>query len=524
MNASVNLSLSAPNRIKINPGILGLVLVFICTPLFFFRLNTYPAPWYDEGYTIQVSRLLLDEGIYGTYNGPEGYRPFDPTISSGPTIVLPVTLSFKMFGVGITQARFIAVLYAMVAIYGFYICAWHIYGSKSALLSVVFLLIIPLISRASPVSFILVGRQVLGEVPAFAYAVLGLFLWFRNWDRNSWLLSILSGILLGLGILSKPQIVFGLFPGLIFIALARSIQNRSKIGQNIAPLVIMVMVFGLWMLIQQMGTIDQIRVESRGLFWEAARLHFFTGLFGSNLTNGAWGLTAVMILTSLLTYGKAISQSKKIGMTNRLWAEVTLASIIFCTAIWFSLFSVGFERYAFLGITLSMLLMGNIARSLLSWFINKLSARNTSPVEPITTTLSVILFIGVFALNSFNIVRNANPEDDLQRAVDFIDQNIPKDATVESLELELTTVAPKREYHRANYRYMYDVIQQYGHERRPFDLGYNVLEVDPDFLSIGFMADWTHLYDPDTVKSNFSEIARFGQYQIFQRVRKTTEG
>ena len=514
-------SVAAVPRADIHPAILGLVLVLVCAPLFFFRLNTFPTPWYDEGYTTQVSRLLYDEGVYGTYNGPEGYRLFDPTISSGPTVVLPVTLSFELFGLGMGQARLVVAIYSLIALYGCFVCMTYIFGSKSAFLSVIFLMIIPLSARLTTVSFLHTGRQVLGEMPALAFVIFALYLLFRSWDRKSWLLAIFAGLLLGLGVMTKPQIVFGLFPGMGLIVLGRSFKNWRSIFHNMTPLVVATLLFGAWMLIQRAGQIDAVRQESGALMLEVIRLHFFTGLFGTNLSKGALALAGVMVLVALLTFWRVIMLARKSPMTNMLWAEATIAAIVLCSAIWYSLFSVGFERYAFMGMTLSILLLGNFVYALLTRALHTVAPK--MPSETVLLGLSVVLLAAVFGLNAFKLVRQANPEDVIQNMAAFIDRTVPDYALVESLELELTSVAPRRQYHRANYRNMYTVIQQYGHDQVPFDIGYDVLEQNPDFLIVGFMADWTHMYNTDVMDANFRELARFGSYRILQRVRSSSE-
>lgn len=204
-------------------------------------------------------------------------------------------------------------------------------------------------------------------------------------------------------------------------------------------------------------------------------------------------------------------------MTNTLWAEATLTLIVACTAVWFSLLSVGFERYSFLAVMLSMLLIGKTAYDGLTRVAGRSSQR-------LLAGAAAVLTVGVLALNGVGIVRSLQSENTIQQAVDFIQQVVARNALVESLELELTSVAPRRQYHRANYEVIYEAIQQRAHEQQPFDLNYNMLQANPDFLIIGAMGDWLQIYDPAEVEEHFHLLATFGTYRIYQRIRNNSEG
>lgn len=84
---------------------LPVLVVFIVTSVSFYStpLN------YDEAYNLQVSAHLAKEGTYSTngsvFDGTP--KPFDPYISTGPTLLLPIALVFKIFGVDVWQFRIV---------------------------------------------------------------------------------------------------------------------------------------------------------------------------------------------------------------------------------------------------------------------------------------------------------------------------------------------------------------------------------------------------------------------------------
>jgi hypothetical protein len=87
------------------------------------------------------------------------------------------------------------------------------------------------------------------------------------------------------------------------------------------------------------------------------------------------------------------------------------------------------------------------------------------------------------------------------------------------VEVELNALTSHHETHRANYTYMYKAIRQRWHENRPFDLKYNVLESNPDYLIVGQTSTWLELYNKTIVLLAFRPLVQFGEYQLLQRVR-----
>lgn len=74
---------------------------------------------FDDAYNLQVSQNIVQKGIYAT-NGSQfdgTYKLFDPNISTGPTVLLIMALSFEVFGVGVWQYRAICVLIFMLMVF-----------------------------------------------------------------------------------------------------------------------------------------------------------------------------------------------------------------------------------------------------------------------------------------------------------------------------------------------------------------------------------------------------------------------
>lgn len=66
----------------------------------------------DDAFNLQVPYNLVKIGSYASFGAVwEGAdKVFDPYLTTGPVISLPITLVFKIFGIGIVQARIVMLL------------------------------------------------------------------------------------------------------------------------------------------------------------------------------------------------------------------------------------------------------------------------------------------------------------------------------------------------------------------------------------------------------------------------------
>src|SRR6476620_1475724 len=98
-------NVATPARASIHRRILILIgLLPILFFLIFYNLGTNPRPWHDEGTYLDLARTLAEDGVYAVRNS-DGYQTFGAIQSVGPTVIVPIALSFKLFGTGIIQGR-----------------------------------------------------------------------------------------------------------------------------------------------------------------------------------------------------------------------------------------------------------------------------------------------------------------------------------------------------------------------------------------------------------------------------------
>ena len=163
----------------------------------FFNLDTNPRPWHDEGAALSLAKTLATDGVYGVKNS-DGYQTYGPVQSVGPTVILPIALSFKFFGIGLVQGRIVPAIYLIVAILIFFACGKFLWGYRTAAIGL-FLLI------ASPGNILYFGRQALGEVPALVFFLAAWLTWAFGVRGSKMKLHFISGLLLGAAIVTKSQ-------------------------------------------------------------------------------------------------------------------------------------------------------------------------------------------------------------------------------------------------------------------------------------------------------------------------------
>ena len=484
----------------------ALLLAAITLGLLLPRLDTAPPAWYDEGYNLHATALLAQQGFYGTYT-TEGWRPFDSGISSGPPLIVPAALSFKLFGAGVAQARLASVLYTAAAALGLYALAAYFYGQAAALFVTLALIAFPTPDAAN---FLFVGRQFLGESAALAGIVVGLWLWFRAWETGRWSYSLLAGIAFSIAPLAKPHAGIPLLPTLVIIAALRAVKDRSQIVRLATPTVVMLAIFGGWMLLQRSAA-QPAQVGALDMF-NAIKVSFLSGLQGRPLPASAYRIFAAMAFAVLVSGWRLLARRPRLN-TPGAWGEAAVVLFVLVTALWYFFLSLGWPRYAYTGFTLSLLLIAKFGYDAFQW------ARQKLPMRYNLQTLAMAgLALVAVVVNGYPVLQ-FEPENYAQETGSYIQQQIPRDAVIESWAWEIDGLSGHQEYHHPNQNYLITAVSQAFITQQPFDLDYDPLQADPDYLLAGPFSDWVGIYDGAALDAHFEMRAEFGPYRIYQRIR-----
>jgi hypothetical protein len=491
-----------------------LLILLVCIPALVVRLDVYPPAWFDEGYRTNAARTLAVQGIYGTYSS-DGVIPYDVGISTGPADIVPLAIAYRLVGAGVAQARLVDVLYALLGIATLYALAGRLFGRRAALFSLLFILAVPPIQG---VSLLLVGRQIEGEMPALALISLGLLFWVIAGRQGHWNARIASGLFLGFGLLSKTQAAFGILPAFALIALLRARKERRLLAA-MTPLLVALGILVGWMVWTGLSVPREISARNALMLSQAIRTQLLTGLWGRSLSLSA-GLILILMLASVATaLGLLIRRrSHPEFPTDRDWGMALLGLIVLLSGLWFGLLSIGWPRYATLGYLLSLLFVGRLALALVHaasrWIMRRHPAAGARLPSLANAGLAAIACLG-----SLIPIMRFRSDNSAQQAAAFISTAIPQSAVIESWAWELDALSNHWRFHHPDLSYLYKAERQEFIDHVPFALGYDPLQANPDYLISDPFSQWTRLYSPAVLETDFRRMAAFGDYVVYQRIR-----
>jgi 4-amino-4-deoxy-L-arabinose transferase-like glycosyltransferase len=362
-------------------------LVVVIGLLAIVNLPYAPRTWFDEGSHLHVPKAIVQRGMYAdisaTSAGEIEYRYHGPTIGIGPTIMLPVALVYKLFGVSLVGGRLVIVLYLLIGLAAAYALARRVHGGAVALLALSLLIGSRTVSYETMVGsglqgmiangyegMIEYGRQVVGEVPGVAFLLLGLIAWWQALQERGpshvrW--ALLAGLGFGLTLVTKNQFVLILPPSLALIALLD--WRYYRVGTwwlRVAPLLIACICYGIW-------TLAQFQFLGPGTFMEnvqqtrqAAGGAIFVFNIRSTLRAGYYilrpGLYGGLIIPALLYTIWCARQRSARGMVDGL-----MGLLIGLWVVWYVAVSLGWPRYAFPAVALSAIAIARAAVDLSPW-------------------------------------------------------------------------------------------------------------------------------------------------------------
>ncbi|MBZ0298545.1 MAG: glycosyltransferase family 39 protein [Anaerolineae bacterium] len=483
------------------------LIIITSSIILLYKLDLFPHPWFDEGYSTNAARTLVEQGVYGTYTS-ERLLPLDPGVSTGPTVILPLALSYAVLGPGIVQSRIVVVVFALIGVVILYRVAVYLYGPQAGLIAVMMAISFPTIDN---ISYLLLGRQVLGEVPGIALIMLGLLLWFHSWDRTQALWGFVAVVAMGLGIIAKIQLAIGIIPAIFLVILARQIKQPIPWIKAFTVLGISVGLVAMWMIFQRLGPPEALRAEFAATLTEAGKTHFLAPSFGRFLNRYGFMLSGVAGLAAATTAWRLIGHFR---LTHRLdnpqWAELTFLLSVLISTGWFVILSIGWPRYMIFTLVISLLLLGRPLWEMLNRSI---------PLPIPYVTVGAALLLALFALGSnIRLIGVSVDDSGVTQMARYIDNQVPANAVIESWAWEIDALTTHREYHHPHQFDLYTAIQQQVQERQSFNIGYDMLKANPDYILTNEFSDCTQIYDPDILSSEFDCVAEFGLYSLYKKV------
>lgn len=493
------------------------ILVGLALPLLLYRLDRVPAMWFDEGYKANAARTLAEFGVYGTSNAL-GVIPFDPATTNGPADTLAMAGAFYLLGPGPGNVRLGIVPFTLLAIAGLYQLAALMFGRRTAMLSVLLVLAFPPLER---MSFLLIGRQAMGEMPALALISWGLWMWFRSWrrDGNPWI-GAAGGVLVGIGLLSKTQLAISLLPALGVIVVAALLWRTVPPGRVVVPLVAAMVALVGWKFLEVLLCAGPTCSTNGSFFAEALPTVLFTDLRGTLINRGGSIAALTMVLAASLSALRLVRSAR----ANRRWsaAQWAQAALTIWVAFyvgWYVVLSIGWTRYAFAGWIVAALLLGEPLSHVMSRVAVRLDGADSHRLARAVRPIAIVVMAGMVVLSTARVLVAAPATDPLQDMAAYIDREISPDAVIETWEWELGVSSRHRAYSYPHGIYVMRVIQREFHGDADAALDHDMLDRDPDYLVTGPFARYTGIYPADMVARHFQLQHTEGPYELYVRVR-----
>ena len=491
-----------------------LVLLFLA----FYHLTAWPLTWFDEGSHLHVPKTLVRFGVYADYSS-DGFRYYGPTVGVGPTVFLPIAAVFKLFGIGLAQARVVMALYLLAAVWAFYRMAKIVSGPGVALVASA------LIVTSRGVALLEYGRQVLGEVPGFFFLAAGLAIWYTAWEKPTWSRLISSGLLLGLSMVTKNQYLLVLAPTMGLAWIANWIYYRSAPQRAfLLPGFISVLVFLLWniYLIINLGpatasqNFTMLREATQG-----AALVFSPHLMKQALANLLSLNVFLGLLVPALVYGLILSFPR--SREGLRWSSLFILAVF--NLAWYMFASIGWLRYAFPGLAVSGLFVARFFGDLTNGFRFDFkgawdSLRRGASIQT-GMALRGVLLLWLVAMIAIPLVQNfANelfpPFNAPAAMAAYMDQNISKSAVVETWEPEMGFLTDHN-YHFPPPGLLNTAIGYIWLGKTPPGQEYHYIEQNlPPYVLIGSFAAWVKLYPVDFLAAHYSLVTSIGGYQLYR--------
>ena len=524
-----------------------LIVYIIGIPLLvFYNLGINPRPWHDEGAALLVARTFVEDGIYAMRNS-DGYQTFGPIQSIGPTIILPVALCFKWFGVGLIQGRFIAAIYTLIALFFFYLIGKFLFDSWTAIISIFFLL------SAPAVRFLIYGREVLGEVPALA-------IFLGGWLSLAWGLKkqkvgyrLLAGLLFGATIITKSQYLIILTASLGLMIILDITYYRQSAWKSLAAILV---IAGMCV-----------------VFWHAWQVHYFGRQeYQTNLENlrqlasGTLGLHSQTIISGIRSIlgsdsghfylfwgfpalGYVIYQAIERNQKGLLYASLAIFTTLWL--LYFVFWIVPWHHYALPAMTLLALFIGHLFTDLLRNIIPYITKlKNNWNSQKSLSSTGMLVFGCMIALFSYTLWAGYNLQNYIRSDVldktglynsdfrsppqlqypwmlaEFLTNQIPPNSIIETWERELGIITDLT-YHFPDQTYLAKTHNAI-YRGAPVDylLGQDYFrQVQADYVIIGWFERSFPIYDHDYLEENCELIYKVGEgnynYEVYQFVDNT---
>lgn len=498
-------------------SVLYFCAIVLMLGLTFFRLTSFPEPWFDEGSHLHVPKTLITHGVYADY-GSEGFRYFGPSIGIGPTVMLPLAAVFKVFGIGLLQARVLMAIYLLAAIAAFFFFARKLGGERIRFAWFATAILI----GSQTIALFETGRQVLGEVPTLAFLAAGWLMWLKAENASGWRQLLFTGALFGLAAITKSQTALILIPALFVVWLLNLIYyQRLPQRHFLVPLVMTVGAYGLWQVVVLAflgpGTFSENFAQLREVSASAA-FTFAPELMKRSAEILLSADTFAGWIVPILVYGAVISLRRT--SDGQRWGNVM--TFIGGGLVWYVFASISWPRYAFMPLALTALVAARLINDLLQrfsvhpreWWHSLQNNDLRAAVAPMLVIVLVMMSLAPLALSTRQIVGADTPA--VEALVDYLNTNIDHSVLIETWEPELGFLTDHN-YHFPPQSLLNVAVNHQWLSGPGASSAYDFRDNSPAYVISGEFSKYTAVYPGSILELDYTLVASFGAYDVYAR-------
>ncbi|MEZ4638897.1 MAG: hypothetical protein R2856_28715 [Caldilineaceae bacterium] len=247
----------------------------------------------------------------------------------------------------------------------------------------------------------------------------------------------------------------------------------------------------------------------------------FGQLFGLNLYLG-WLLPAL-----LYAFFQALPRNRK---------SQFLGILVIFTAfnlLWFVVASVGWLRYAFVGLVFGGLFVARLFLDMIGGAERRLprigeilQAPARGQIGPaLQATAAVILAAMIVLPLAQSALNTLRPGENTPLAMArFMDAEVPEDALVETWEPEMGFLTDHK-YHYPPAGLLNTAVGYIWLDGPPPADSYDFVQTEmPEYVLVGEFARWVDLYPADTLAESYVSVTQIGAYELYERVDQSQQG
>ena len=488
----------------------------------FCNLESAPPFWWDEGWTLTAARNWIERDHYGPFL--EGH-PAARGMEGAFTYTVPIAIAFRVFGVGVYQGRVVEVLFTLSTLLLIGYLAWQFYGTKVAIASLAVLTLTPVYPGLHPV---VLGRQVLGEMPAFFYLLLGYSCFLAFAPSRKAVAVTLSAVFWSLAIVTKTQVLsfwaVSIVTPLILTLFYKQWRLVFLLGAafilSVAGSELLLAVWNDWMKSQTVP-----RVPTTGMYYAVAIADSLPARLFALIVFVLFGIpTFLGLCHGIWTFLKA--EKRALDEINII--KLSLLASATSWFAWYLLLSVGWIRYLFPATFLGSIFLAKLLSDLTNGFDLALTLKQASRVfsqfqftRRDLGALLAVLIIGTSVPRSLYMLYEVyfvQADTSVKEAARFLNSQTSNNALIETYDSELFFFLNRR-YHFPRDQVSVDLIRRTFLYEQDRHINYDPLQSNPDYLVVGPQSKQWQLYDNVLKTGAFRLLRSYPRYLIYERVR-----